>query len=163
MKEQIQSAAGFTAFLIMCLGAQLTGGLLTMPAVRSGWYERLAKPVFNPPAWVFTPVWTALFFAMAVAAWLVWRKQGENGLVRPALLLFLVQLVFNVLWSAFFFSLRRPGLAFAEILVLLALILATTLLFARISRPAALLLVPYLVWVLYAALLNGAIWWLNRV
>ena len=162
MKEQLQSAAGFVVFLLMCLGAQLTGTFLTLPVVRSAWYAGLIKPSFNPPDWLFGPVWTALYFTMAVAAWLVWKSESGNPMVKPALLLFFVQLVFNVLWSALFFGLQRPGWAFVEIIVLWLLILAACLAFFRVSRWAALLLVPYLGWVFYAAVLNGAIWWLNR-
>lgn len=162
MKELYRSAAGFVIFLLMCLGAQLTGSFLTMPAVRSGWYAALKKPVFNPPGWLFAPVWTFLFFTMAVAAWMVWRRESEEPLVKPALLIFFVQLVFNVLWSAIFFSLQRPGAALADIVILWLLILAVVLIFYRIRRPAAWLLVPYLLWVLFAAVLNSTIWWLNR-
>ena len=162
LKEQLQSAAGFVVFLVMCLGAQLTSSLLTMPAIRSGWYGSLEKPFFNPPDWVFGPVWTILYFTMAVAAWMVWRLEAENPLVKPALLVFFAQLIFNVFWSALFFGMRRPGLALVEIIGLWLLILATALIFYRVTRWAALLLVPYAAWVLYAAILNGAIWWLNR-
>ncbi len=146
----------------MCLGAQLTGSFLTIPAIRSGWYHTLTKPFFNPPDWVFGPVWTALYFTLAVAAWLVWRKESEDLPVKPALLLFFIQLILNVIWSALFFSLRRPDLALVEIILMLFLILFTILIFIRVSRWAGWLLIPYLVWVLYAAVLNGAIWWLNR-
>jgi len=149
-------------FLIMCLGAQLTSSFLTMPAIRSGWYAGLEKPFFRPPDWLFSPVWTALYFTMAVAAWIVWRLESEEPLVKPALLLFFAQLIFNVLWPALFFGMRRPGWALVEIVGLCLLIVATALVFARINRWSALLLVPYLGWVLYAAVLNGFIWWLNR-
>ena len=162
MKEQLQSATGFVVFLLMCLGAQMTGAFLTVPVVRSGWYAGLVKPFFNPPGWLFGPVWTVLYFTMAVAAWLIWKVDSGNSLVKPALLLFFIQLVFNVLWSALFFGLQRPGLAFVEIIVLWLMILTTCLAFFRVNIWAALLLVPYLGWVLYAAVLNGAIWWLNR-
>lgn len=162
MKEQLQSAAGFVVFLVMCLGAQLTSSFLTMPAIRSGWYAGLEKPFFNPPDWLFGPVWTVLYLTMAVAAWMVWRQESENPLVKPALLLFFTQLIVNVLWPALFFSMRRPDWALMEIVLMWLLIVATVLVFARIKRWAALLLLPYLGWVLFAAVLNGAIWWLNR-
>ena len=162
MKDQLYSAGGFVVFLVMCLGTQLTSSFLTLPAIRSGWYAGLEKPFFNPPDWLFGPVWTVLYFTMAVAAWMVWKPEPEDPLVKPALLIFFTQLIFNVFWSAFFFGMRRPGLALMEIVVLWLLILVTALVFVRISRWAALLLVPYLVWVLYAAVLNGAIWWMNR-
>jgi tryptophan-rich sensory protein len=93
---------------------------------------------------------------------MVWQREPEDPLVKPALLLFFVHLVFNVLWSAFFFSMRSPGFALADILLLMVLILAVILVFYRIKRLAGLLLIPYLAWVMFAALLNGAIWWLNR-
>ena len=146
----------------MCLGAQLTGSFLTIPAIRSGWYHTLAKPFFHPPDWVFGPVWTVLYFTLAVAAWLVWRKESEDLPVKPALLLFFVQLILNVIWSAFFFSLRRPGLALVEIILMWFLILLMIFLFIKVNRIAGWLLIPYLVWVLYAAVLNGSIWWLNH-
>ena len=162
MKEQLHSAGGFMVFLVMCLGAQLTGSFLTLPAIRSGWYAALEKPFFNPPGWVFGPVWTALYFIMALSAWMVWKHEPDSSLVRPALYLFFLQLLFNVTWSALFFALRKPGWAMVEIIFLWLLILATILVFHRISRLAAWLLVPYLAWVLFAAALNVAIWWLNR-
>jgi tryptophan-rich sensory protein len=162
LKEQLQSAAGFVVFLMMCLGAQLTSSFLTMPAISMGWYADLEKPFFNPPGWLFGPIWTVLYFIMAIAAWMVWRHESENPLVKPALLFFFAQLIFNVLWPALFFGMRRPGLALMEIILLWLLILATAFIFYRITKWAALLLVPYLAWVLYAAVLSGAIWWLNR-
>ena len=162
MKEQLHSAGGFMVFLVMCLGAQLTGSFLTMPAIRSGWHAGLEKPFFNPPGWLFGPVWTALYFLMAVAAWMVWRQGSGNVQVKSALMIFFVQLVFNVLWSALFFGMRKPGWAFMEIIVLWLLILVTCIVFSRVNRLAAWLLLPYLGWVLYAAVLNGAIWWMNR-
>jgi len=162
LKEHLHAAAGFVVFLLMCLGAQLTASLLTLPAIRSGWHAGLEKPFFNPPDWLFGPVWTILYFTMAVSAWMVWKTGSGDTLVKPALLLFFTQLIFNVFWSGLFFGLRHPGWAFVEIIVLWLLILATVLVFSRVNRWAALLLVPYLGWVLYASALNGAIWWLNR-
>lgn len=158
----LHSTGGFVVFLAMCLGGQLTGSLLTLPAIQSGWYTALEKPFFNPPGWVFGPVWTALYFIMAISAWMVWRREPDNSLVRTALYLFFLQLLFNVIWSALFFGIRKPGWAMAEIVILWLLILATILFFYKISRLAAWLLVPYLGWVFFAAVLNSAIWWLNR-
>ncbi|MDF1535274.1 MAG: tryptophan-rich sensory protein [bacterium] len=159
--DRYRWAAAFFIFLMMCLGAELTGSLLTAPAIRSGWFEALEKPAFNPPAWVFGPVWTALFFLMAVAAWLVWRQEGEKP-VRIPLVAFYIQLVCNVMWSALFFGSMRPGWALAEIVILWGLILITAMLFYRVSRLAGLLFIPYLGWVAFAAVLNGFIWWMNR-
>jgi tryptophan-rich sensory protein len=148
-------------FLIICLGAEMTGGLLTRPSLLSGWYAGLRKPAFNPPAWIFGPVWTVLFLLMAVAVWMVWR-QSDKKPVRVPLIVFYIQLILNVGWSGLFFGLRHPGLALAEIVVLWLLILLTVILFYRIHRTAGLILLPYLAWVCFAVVLNGAIWWMNR-
>jgi translocator protein len=131
-------------------------GSLFQPGV---WYDGLEKPAFNPPSWVFGPVWTLLYVLMGVAAWLVWDRHGDRA--RTALALFLVQLAFNAGWSAIFFGLQSPGLAFAEILVLWALILATLVAFWRLHRTAGMLLLPYLAWVSFAAVLNFSLWRLN--
>lgn len=120
------------------------------------WFEALQKPAWNPPSWVFAPVWTVLYAMMAVAAWLVWRAGA-----RRALLVWLVQLALNAAWSWLFFGLERPDLAFVDIVVLWIAIALTLAAFARVSRFAALLLAPYLAWVTFATVLNGAIWHLN--
>jgi tryptophan-rich sensory protein len=145
----------------MCLCAELVGGLLTAPAIRSGWYDTLAKPVFNPPAWVFGSVWTVLFLLMAVSVWLVWQQAGDKPVGIP-IILFTLQLVLNVTWSGLFFGLRSPGLALMEIIVLWTLILVVTTLFYRIHLISGILMVPYLAWVSFAVVLNGFIWWMNR-
>jgi len=137
--------------------AALTGAFVST----GGWYAELTKPSWNPPGWVFGPVWTALYAMMAVAAWLVWRRGGWPT-QRRALNLYLLQWALNALWTPLFFGLHRPGLAFAEIVVLLATILATMLAFWRARRPAGLLLIPYALWVAFAAVLNFTIWQLNR-
>jgi translocator protein len=120
----------------------------------------LEKPAFNPPSWVFGPVWTVLYAMMAVAAWLVWREAGFGG-ATAALSLFFVQLALNLAWSGIFFGLRQPGWALVEIAVLWAAILATMILFFRHSTLAGWLLVPYLLWVSFASVLNAALWRLN--
>ncbi|MEQ9447867.1 MAG: TspO/MBR family protein, partial [Rhodospirillaceae bacterium] len=114
----------------------------------------------HPPDWVFAPVWTLLYALIAVAGWRVWRKAGWRGARKP-LTLYAAQLVLNLGWSIIFFGLQNVGLAFAEILVLLALIVATARAFRSIDRIAALLFVPYAIWVTFAAVLNGAILFLN--
>ena len=124
------------------------------------WYARLNKPALTPPGWLFGPVWTVLYACMALAAWLVWRKRGLAGAKRE-LALFAVQLALNVAWSWLFFGLRSPGLAFADIVLLLAAIAATTAAFWRVSTTAGLLFVPYLGWVAFAGVLNFAIWRMN--
>ena len=123
-------------------------------------YAQLAKPSWAPPSWLFGPVWTTLYVMMAASAWLVWRKAGWTG-ARGALWLFLVQLACNALWSWCFFAWRRGGLAFGEVVVLLALIVACIIAFARVHRVAAMLLVPYLAWVSFATALTFAVWRAN--
>jgi translocator protein len=148
--------AGLAAWVALPL---LVGGGLGSLFRPGAWYEGLEKPAFNPPGWVFGPVWTVLYILMGVAAWLVWERYGDRA--RAALTLFVVQLAFNAAWSALFFGLQSPGIAFAEILILWGLIVATLLAFWRLRRPAGLLLLPYLAWVSFAAVLNFALWRLN--
>jgi len=136
-------------FLVAALGAQFTPG---------EWYASLVKPAFNPPNWIFAPVWSVLYAMMAVAAWLVWCETQTLG--RPIILWF-VQLVLNATWSWLFFGLERPDLAAVEILVLLGVILALAAAFFRIHRLAGWLLVPYIAWVSFASVLNIALWRLN--
>ena len=155
----VRSALALIGFLAACFGAALVGSAFTAPSIPE-WYESLAKPFFTPPSWLFGPVWTALYLAMAFAGWLVWRGGSTSQIALP-LALFGGQLALNALWSVLFFGLRSPGVALAEILVLWAAILATLLLFQRISQIAGWLLAPYLAWVTFAALLNFEIWRLN--
>lgn len=145
------------AFLLVCLAAGLLGSLATAPQIPT-WYATLAKPSWNPPNWIFAPVWTTLYVLMGIAAWLVWRKRGFRG--RTAVL-FWSQLVLNALWSILFFGLENPGGAFVEVVLLWVLILATVRDFARVSKAGAALLAPYLAWVTFASALNLAIWRLN--
>jgi len=125
-----------------------------------GWYASLVKPSWNPPGWLFGPVWTLLYAMMTVAAWLVWRRGGWRGQKLP-LGLYLVQWGLNALWTPLFFGLRQPGIAFAEIVLLAAAVLATLVLFWKVRRTAGLLMTPYALWVTFAAVLNYAIWRLN--
>lgn len=156
---RIRQTIGLALSIAICAGAAGLGSMLTKPAV-SGWYAALAKPAWTPPHWVFGPVWSLLYLAMAVAAWLVWRRVGFPH-ASSALNLFAVQLVLNVCWSAIFFGAHSPGLAFAEILLLWLAILATMVAFRPLSRAAAWLMLPCLLWVAYAAAINFAIWRLN--
>jgi tryptophan-rich sensory protein len=125
------------------------------------WYAGLRKPVWTPPNWLFGPVWTLLYLMMGIAAWLVWRQGGFSG-ARLALGLFLFQLVLNGLWSWLFFGLQRPGLASIEISVLWVAILATLIAFWRIIPMAGIFLIPYAVWVGFAAFLNITLFRMNR-
>lgn len=159
-------ALGLVASLALTALAPIIGNAATGAGLRD-WYPRLAKPGWTPPPWLFGPVWTALYIAMAVAAWLVWargRSAPDPSLrrwARAGLALYALQLALNAAWSVLFFGLRSPGLALAEILALWAAILATTVAFARVHRAAAGLMVPYLGWLTFAAALNLAIWRLN--
>jgi translocator protein len=152
--------AMLAVFVVICFAAAGVGSLATSTSVGS-WYQTLRRPSWNPPDWIFGPVWSSLYLSMAVAAWLVWRR-GSVG-TKYALLLFFVQLGLNVLWSVIFFGLRLPGQAFAEIIALWVAILLTTAAFWRSSALAGALLLPYLVWVSFAAILNYTIWQLNRI
>lgn len=147
-------------FIAICLGVSAVGAWATAGSVAT-WYPTLHKPSWNPPAWVFGPVWTALYLTMAVAAWLVWRRAGWRG-APGALGLFAVQLGLNLAWSPLFFGLRSPGAALLDIWALWLAIAATLVAFFRIERIAAALLVPYWLWVSFATALNAAIWTLNR-
>lgn len=158
-KTTSRQGLGLLLWVVLCLAAGGLGGLVTTPAIPT-WYAQLEKPTWTPPDWLFGPAWTTLYLLMAVAAWLVWRRGGFAAQRRP-LTVFLVQLALNAAWSFLFFGLRNPGLALAEIVVLWVMIVATLLAFRRVSTVAALLLVPYLLWVTFAAALNFEVWRLN--
>lgn len=148
----------------ICLAAPVLVGALSGLATSRGlesWYPSLTKPSFNPPDWVFGPVWTALYLMMGLAAWLIWRGGLDRPGARVALAAFGLQLALNGLWSVLFFGMRAPGPAFAEILVLWLAIGATVWLFARVSAPAAAWMLPYWAWVSFASVLNFALWRLN--
>ncbi|MEJ2502319.1 MAG: tryptophan-rich sensory protein [Gemmatimonadota bacterium] len=146
-------------FIILVLAVSAVAGWFSAMGIPE-WYGSLAKPSWTPPSSLFAPVWTTLYVMMAVAAWLVWRQAGLGGATR-ALTLFYVQLGLNVAWSGLFFGLRSPGLAMVEIVALWVAVLATVVLFFRESRLAGWLLVPYLLWVSFASVLNAAIVRLN--
>ena len=145
------------AALAVCIAVTFLAPALGAWAMPGEWYASLRKPSWNPPSWIFGPVWTALYTMMAVAAWLVWRRGGP----RRALALYGVQLALNAAWTPIFFGLKMPGPAFVEILLLLAAIVITARAFARTSLAAALLLAPYIAWVAFAAFLNFTLWRLN--
>ncbi|MBN2078812.1 MAG: tryptophan-rich sensory protein [Spirochaetes bacterium] len=150
--------------LIICLAipflAGAMGGFFTAPAIPT-WYADLAKPAFNPPGWVFGPAWSALYAMMGVALYLVWRRGLKQPGVKRSAIFFAAQMALNAAWPFLFFGLRNPGIALVEIVILWVMILLTLLAFLRVSRTAGLLLVPYLAWVSFAAVLNFAIWRLN--
>lgn len=146
--------------LIAAFGAAAIGSLFTNPAIPV-WYATLRKPAFAPPNWLFGPAWTLLYILMALASWLVWKKGLATPIVKPALVVYLIQLVLNALWSALFFGLRSPLAGLIEIVLLWFAILATVTLFFRVSKGAGAMLLPYLGWVSFATLLNAAILRLN--
>lgn len=150
-----RSGLGLIGWLLVSFAAGAVGAFATRHARE--FYAGLAKPPWAPPGWLFGPVWTVLYLMMGVAAWLVWRQGGWRG-AAVALSLFLAQLLCNALWSWLFFAWRRGGLAFADIVLLAALIVATALAFARVRTLAAVLLIPYLAWVTFATALTYALW-----
>ena len=143
--------------IVLCLAVGSLGGLATADSVAT-WYRGIAKPSWTPPDWLFGPVWTILYVAMAVAAWLVWRS-GDR--VRPAMVLFFTQLALNLGWTFAFFGARSPFLGLVEIAVFWVVLAATVLAFFGRSLAAGLIMLPYLAWVSFAGILNLAIWWLN--
>lgn len=152
-----RNALALTGWIALTYCAAATGVFVST----GGWYAGLVKPSWNPPGWLFGPVWTLLYAMMAVAAWLVWKEGGWKTRKRE-LELYLLQWGLNALWTPLFFGLRQPGLAFAEIVVLGLALLATVSAFWRVRRAAGLLLVPYGLWVGFAGFLNFTIWQLNR-
>jgi len=146
--------------LSACFGALALGSLFTVPSIPI-WYASLRKPAWTPPSWLFGPVWGLLYAMMAFAVWLVWLRAGITG-ARVAVLVFAIQLILNVAWSWLFFARRNPGAALVDITLLCLSVGLTALLFARVEPLAAYLLLPYLMWILFAALLNARIWQLNR-
>jgi len=145
--------------VVICQLAGVIGSFFTFPSIPT-WYASLSKPSFVPPNWLFAPAWTTLFFLMGIALYLVWERK-ENDKFKPAVLIFSVQLMLNIIWSALFFGLQNPLLGFAEIILLWIAILANIIIFYRIDRRAGYLLVPYICWVSFAALLNYGVWILN--
>ena len=150
----------FIVAIGVCQLAGFVGSLFTTPSIPT-WYASLQKPSFNPPNWIFSPVWTTLFVLMGISAFIVWNKGLDRKGVKAALLLFIIQLVLNMLWSYLFFTLHSPLYAFVEIIILWLAILLTMLKFFPISRAAGYLLLPYMLWVSFAAVLNFTIFRLN--
>jgi tryptophan-rich sensory protein len=148
------------ASVFLCQIAGFLGALFTAPAIPT-WYAALKKPFFTPPNWIFSPVWISLFILMGISLFFVWRRQ-DHPQFRKALIFFFVQLVLNVLWSLSFFGLRAPLLGLIDIVLLWVAILFTILNFLKVSKFAGALLLPYLVWVSFATLLNFSLWILNR-
>ena len=145
--------------IAICQFAGIIGSIATYPNI--AWYETLVKPWFAPPNWVFAPVWLTLYTLMGISLFLVWDKGFNDEDIRFGMRVFGIQLALNILWSFLFFGMRNPALAFTEIIVLWVAIVGTIFIFNKISRTSAFLLLPYILWVSIAALLNYYIWILN--
>ncbi len=148
-------------FLLVTFAAAAIGSFATFPNVKD-WYPTLAKPSWTPPGWLFGPVWSVLYVAMAIAGWRAWRACADRTAARAVLLLYGAQLGCNALWSVLFFGVRRPGLALFDIALLWLLLAVLLVRLWKVDRAAGLLWAPYLAWVSFAAALNASIWWLNR-
>ncbi len=146
--------------ILICEGAGIFGSLFTMSQIKS-WYADIKKPSFNPPDWIFGPVWSFLFLLMGVSLYLVWSG-GISGIsIKTEIIIFVIQLALNILWSILFFGIHSPKLAFVDIVFLWAMILLTVFEFYSINNTAGLLLIPYFLWVSFALILNFEIWKLN--
>ena len=147
--------------ILINLLAGFIGSIFTNRQIPT-WFATLKKPSFSPPNWLFGPVWTALFILMGVSLFLIWRKGLNYPSVKIALIIFGIQLLLNILWSFLFFAQRAPLAGFIEIIILWVLILMTILTFYPISKTAAILLLPYILWVSFASILNFSLWRLNQ-
>jgi len=143
--------------ILICQGAGAIGSLFTSPAI-STWYATIQKPSFNPPNWIFAPVWTLLFLLMGISLYLIWSKGFKDKEIKTAIFIFFAQLILNIFWSILFFGLQSPLYAFIEIIILWVAILFTIISFYKISKTAAFLLLPYILWVSFAGYLNYSIW-----
>ena len=159
LPSRARDLAGLAAFVLLCLAISALGGWVTATSVGS-WYPTLAKPAFNPPNWVFAPVWTVLYLMIAAAGWRVWRRRGLAA-APVAMGTYALQLALNLAWSFVFFGAQAIGAALVVIAALLAAIVANAILFWKIERAAGWLLAPYAAWVAFATALNAALWWLN--
>lgn len=147
--------------VLVCVSLGYFSGMVTRESVTT-WYPTLVKPFFNPPNWIFAPVWTLLYILMGIAAGLVWTSGSDEKAVKKALGFFALQFALNMLWSYLFFGLHNPILALVEIILLWLMIWETYNMFRKINKTAGYLLIPYLAWVSFATILNASIWWLNR-
>jgi tryptophan-rich sensory protein len=157
----IKQAGILALCVVICFGAAAIGSSATVRAI-PGWYAGLVKPPLNPPNYIFGPVWTLLYLLMAVSMFLVVKNGMESGIVRLSVVLFALQLILNVAWSLVFFGAHQVLAAFIIILGMWAAILSCIIFFAGISRPASVLMIPYLLWVSFAAYLNIGVWIVNK-
>jgi benzodiazapine receptor len=157
---KLRDIAKLIISIIACQCAGIIGSVFTIGAIPT-WYATLHKPPFTPPNWLFGPAWFTLYLLMGIAAFLVWRKGTAGTQIRVSLVIFLAQLIVNALWSIVFFGLKSPLGGVIVIVILWALILLTILRFFKISSAAGILLLPYILWVSFAAALNASVWLLN--
>ena len=159
---KINNPIKFIISVLIPVGIGAISGLFTASNVKT-WFVTVAKPSFNPPGWLFAPVWTTLYIMMGIAFFLVWKNETiQKSIKQKAIILFAIQMVLNFLWSFIFFQQHEIGWALVDIVLLWIFILLTIFSFAPISKTAAWLLVPYISWVSFATILNFAIWQLNR-
>lgn len=145
----------------LCQTAGLIGSIFTNPVIPT-WYASLVKPSFNPPNWVFAPVWLILYTLMGISLYLVWQKGIKKNNVKALVILFLIHLIFNALWSILFFGLQNPLAGLLNIIIIWSLIIILIIRFYKIQKLSAYLLVPYFLWVTFASILNFSLWWLNK-
>lgn len=146
--------------ILICLAVGGISGYITANEIPA-WYMTLNKPSFNPPNWIFAPVWTTLYILMGISFWMIWKSGAEETVKNKAMVFFIVQLVLNFFWSIIFFNFHQLGFALAEIVLLWIFILLSVISFYPISKAASYLLIPYICWVSFASVLNFAIWKLN--
>lgn len=149
----------FFALILLVIIVEILGGIMTRPGLIE-WYPTLKKPFWTPPAWIFAPVWTVLYLMMSVAFFLVWRRR-KHPLFKAAAWLWGIQLFLNLIWSGLFFSFQNAFLGLIDLILLAFSLFATVIVFWKISNWAGILMMPYLLWLLYAMSLNLAIWWMN--
>lgn len=161
-KTHLSKTTKILVMIVTCVVIGYISGLVTRDSVTT-WYPTLVKPVFNPPNWIFAPMWTTLYVLMGIAAGLVWDKiEVQKETVKKGLLYFAIQLGLNALWSVLFFGLQNPMLALIEIVLLWLMIYETFVQFNKVNKIAGYLFIPYILWVTFALVLNASIWWLNR-
>lgn len=161
-KSHLSKTTKMMVMIVTCVVIGYISGIVTRDSVDT-WYATLVKPVFNPPNWIFAPMWTILYILMGIAAGLVWDKiETQRETVRRALIYFAIQLALNALWSILFFGLHNPMLALIEIVLLWLMIYETFVQFNKVNKIAGYLFIPYILWVTFALVLNASIWWLNR-
>jgi translocator protein len=158
----MQKTLRIATTIVTCVGIGYFSGMVTRESITT-WYPTLIKPIFNPPNWIFAPVWSLLYIMMGIAAGIIWNKIDTNEkAVVKAMKYFVIQLALNALWSSLFFGFHNVFLALIEIILLWLMIFETFSHFKKIDKLAGQLLIPYLCWVAFATILNASIWWLNR-